>query len=99
MSQFPFLAGVVFNRLGYAATARARVLSQGAPIPIRDIEAMFDVLPGLVQDPRSLRALAVNARASSLGYGFKSYRERFLKAADGVSITREASRQSVTVFA
>jgi glycosyltransferase involved in cell wall biosynthesis len=69
----------------------------GYIVPIRDVEAMFDVFSALIQDPTCLRALAENARASSLDYGFNSYRERFLKVVDDVSITRGPSRQSVMV--
>jgi glycosyltransferase involved in cell wall biosynthesis len=70
----------------------------GYIVPIRDVEAMFDVFSGLVQDRTSLRALAENARASSLDYGFKSYSERFLNAVGDLSITREPGKQSVTVL-
>jgi glycosyltransferase involved in cell wall biosynthesis len=70
----------------------------GYIVPIRDVEAMFNVFSGLVQNPTSLRALAKNARASSLDYGLESYRERFLKAVDGLPITRESSKQSVNVL-
>ena len=70
----------------------------GYIVPIRDVEAMFDVFSGLVQDRASLRALAENARASSLDYGFKSYSERFLNAVGDLSITREPGKQSVTVL-